>query len=215
MNPSAIIEIKNIKFPLDDNYDWRLACRQCFVKIGEGIRGFQYRGNLPHECTRHILLVKVRREGMNWIKVRPRPESKFQQFGSYKICTHFSSGNPCAVGEEKCTFAHNTAEKTLWNMDRIGSFLLLEFISKLQQYKIGQNTCKMFCCYLCKFYNTVRLMNILLLMRLYWWRSVKVCPEVWKIVFIWILIIYTFHPWIYWYIIYIIKIMCKCWDDEQ
>lgn len=167
MNPSAINEIKNIKFPLDDNYDWRLACRQCFVKIGEGIRGFQYRGNLPHECTRHILLVKVRREGMNWIKVRPRPESKFQQFGSYKICTHFSSGNPCAVGEEKCTFAHNTAEKTLWNMDRIGSFLLLEFISKLQQYKIGQNTCKMFCCYLCKFNNTVRLMNILLLMRLY------------------------------------------------
>lgn len=142
MNQSTINEIKNInKFPLDDNYDWKLACRLCFVKIGEGIRGFQYRVNLPHECARNILLVKVRREGMNWIKVRPRPESKFQQFGSYKICTHFSSGNPCAVGEEKCTFAHNTAEKTLWNMDRIASFVLLDFISKLQQYKIGENAC--------------------------------------------------------------------------
>lgn len=167
MNLLVINEIKNIKFLLDDNYDWRLVCRQCFVKIGEGIRGFQYRGNLLYECIRYILLVKVRREGMNWIKVRLRLEFKFQQFGSYKICIYFSSGNFCVVGEEKCIFVYNIVEKILWNMDRIGSFFLLEFISKFQQYKIGQNICKMFCCYLCKVYNIVRLMNIFFLMRFY------------------------------------------------
>ncbi|XP_061191305.1 helicase with zinc finger domain 2-like [Saccostrea echinata] len=141
VSQSAMTEIKKIKFPMDENYDWRLACRQCFVKIGEGIRGFRYSMNLSHACMRDILLVRLRKEGMNWIKVRPRPESKFQQFVSYKICTHFSSGNPCAVGEEKCTFAHNTTEKNLWNMDRDPDepFLLTDFISKLQQYKIDSN----------------------------------------------------------------------------
>ena len=138
LNQSTINEIKKIKFPLYDNYDWKLACRQCFVKLGEGIRGFRHHTNLTHECGKNILLVKLRKDGMNWIKVRPRPESKFQQFGSYKICTHFSNGNPCSVGEEKCTFAHNSAEKVLWNYDREESWLLMEFLAKLHQYKIGE-----------------------------------------------------------------------------
>nr|XP_022313830.1 zinc finger CCCH domain-containing protein 7A-like isoform X2 [Crassostrea virginica] len=139
LNQSTINEVKKIKFPLDDNYDWKLACRQCFVKLGEGIRGFRHHTNLTHECGKNILLVKLRKDGMNWMKVRPRPESKFQQFGSYKICTHFSNGNPCFVGEEKCTFAHNLAEKVLWNYDREESWLLMEFLAKLHQYKIDNN----------------------------------------------------------------------------
>ncbi|XP_022318175.2 3'-5' exoribonuclease HELZ2-like isoform X3 [Crassostrea virginica] len=139
LNQSTINEVKKIKFPLDDNYDWKLACRQCFVKLGEGIRGFRHHTNLTHECGKNILLVKLRKDGMNWIKVRPRPESKFQQFGSYKICTHFSNGNPCSVGEEKCTFAHNSAEKVLWNYDREESWLLMEFLAKLHQYKIDNS----------------------------------------------------------------------------
>lgn len=31
--------IPQINFPLEDEYDFKIACRHCFSKIGEGIKG--------------------------------------------------------------------------------------------------------------------------------------------------------------------------------
>lgn len=127
----------NLIFPLE-NYDFKLACKQCFVKIGEGVKGYRY-VNSAHPCKKDVLIVKLRdKPGINWIKLRPRPELKFQQFGGYKICQHFSMGHPCKVGEERCTFPHNKAEMDVWSMDRDGDFNVTSFVKKLQDLKIGK-----------------------------------------------------------------------------
>ena len=80
----------------------------------------------------------LQKVGINWIKVRPRPETKGHQFGGYKLCAHFTQAHPCKVGEERCTFPHNKAELDLWTMDKEGAFSVRDFIQKLKKHGIGR-----------------------------------------------------------------------------
>ena len=90
-------------------------------------------------CLKDVLIVRKRAvPGMNWVKIRKRPELKSAQHGSYKICTQFSQGKPCKVGEEKCTFPHHQPELRLWTMDKEGHFSIEDFVKKCFMYKIGK-----------------------------------------------------------------------------
>ncbi|KAK3594867.1 hypothetical protein CHS0354_005940 [Potamilus streckersoni] len=121
-------ELQNLKFPLMDDFDFKLACRHCFVKIGEGAKGYRY-VQASHTCLRDVLIVKNRNKaGINWVKIRPRVEARNSFGGPYKICQQFSQGFPCKVGEEKCTFPHHQPELKLWTMDRNGEFNIYRFI---------------------------------------------------------------------------------------
>ncbi|KAL3877847.1 hypothetical protein ACJMK2_035491 [Sinanodonta woodiana] len=121
-------ELQNLKFPLIDEFDFKLACRHCFVKIGEGAKGYRY-VLASHTCLRDVLIIKNRsKAGINWVKIRPRVEARNSFGGPYKICQQFSQGFPCKVGEEKCTFPHHQPELKLWTMDRMGEFNINRFI---------------------------------------------------------------------------------------
>ena len=37
----AAEEVKKLSFPLE-NYEFKLACKSCFVKTGEGVKGYRY-----------------------------------------------------------------------------------------------------------------------------------------------------------------------------
>lgn len=143
-NPAAQTPLPHINFPIQDEYDFRLACRQCFVKIGEGVKGYKY-DTASHLCTRDTLIVRKRgAQNVNWIKIRPRPDVK-GHFGGYKLCTQFTQNKPCKVSEEKCTFPHTTAELMVWSKDREAAFSINNFMAVCQQYKI----CKFLYCHFC------------------------------------------------------------------
>ncbi|XP_041364401.1 helicase with zinc finger domain 2-like [Gigantopelta aegis] len=126
-----------VDWPLKDEFHFRLACQQCFVKTGEGIKGYNYREGLHHNCDYDIMLIKLKqRPDVNWIKVRPRAESFGQLFKTYKICLQFQEGKRCRIGEEKCTFPHHNAEKRLWELDRSREFSIPNFITEMRNKRI-------------------------------------------------------------------------------
>ncbi|XP_041364211.1 zinc finger CCCH domain-containing protein 7B-like [Gigantopelta aegis] len=125
-----------VDWPLKDEFHFRLACQQCFVKTGEGIKGYNYKEGLHHNCNYDIMLIKLKqRPDIKWIKVRPRAKHIGKIFNGYKICFHFTAGEPCSFGEEKCTFPHHVAEKRLWEMDRNGEFNIQSFIREIMWNK--------------------------------------------------------------------------------
>ena len=135
----AVAEIlPDINFPLSEEFDFKIACSLCFPKIGEGRKGYRYVGT-SHSCIKNVLIVnKKTPPGLNWIKVRPRPPSKANHYGAYKMCQQFSQDQPCKVGEPNCTFAHNAAETKLWMMDREGKFNIEDFVKKCRMNNIGE-----------------------------------------------------------------------------
>ncbi|XP_041364208.1 uncharacterized protein LOC121379626 [Gigantopelta aegis] len=125
-----------VDWPLKDEFHFRLACRQCFVKTGEGIKGYNYKEGLHHNCACDIMLIKLKqRPDIKWIKVRPRAKHFGKIVNGYKICFHFTAGEPCSLGEEKCTFPHHVTEKRLWEMDRNGEFNIQSFIREIMRNK--------------------------------------------------------------------------------
>ena len=139
---SNLENLLEIYFPLQDEFDFKLACRSCFAKIGEGRKGYRY-VDTRHNCTKNVLIINKKvPQGVNWIKIRLRPPSKANHYGAYKICAQFSQDQPCKVGEEKCTFAHNQAEAKLWSLDREGQFNIEDFINKCRMSKIGKLMCE-------------------------------------------------------------------------
>ena len=136
--PAVAEIIVDINFPLSDEFDFKIACSNCFPKIGEGRKGYRYVGT-GHACSKNVLIVnKKTPPGLNWIKIRPRPPAKSNHFGAYKMCQQFSQDQPCKVGEPNCTFAHNAAESKLWSMDREGKFSIDDFIKKCRMKNIGK-----------------------------------------------------------------------------
>lgn len=132
---AAQVPIPQLTFPLQNDYDFKLACKHCFTKLGEGVKGYKY-DSTAHQCMRDVLILKKQNtHGISWIKIRPRPDTK-GHFGGYKVCTQFKSGKACKVSEEKCTFPHTEAEQALWSEDRAGTFSINNFISVCKQYKI-------------------------------------------------------------------------------
>lgn len=96
--------------------------------------GYRYVSG-AHDCLRDVLILKKNVPGMNWVKVRVRPETKCH-YGAFKICTQFGQNKPCKVGEEKCTFPHHQAESILWAKDKDRTFLIENFITQCRTYKI-------------------------------------------------------------------------------
>ncbi|XP_052765877.1 helicase with zinc finger domain 2-like isoform X2 [Mya arenaria] len=127
-----------IDFPLLNDYDFMLVCKQCFLKIGEGVKGFRY-VSVNHNCARDTMIVKRRDlPGMHWIKIRPRPDAK-GHIGKYKVCKEFNNNKPCKVSEEKCTFPHTQAELQVWSLDREGRFCVNTFLEQCRANKIFNN----------------------------------------------------------------------------
>ncbi|KAK7002884.1 helicase with zinc finger domain 2-like isoform X1 [Biomphalaria glabrata] len=119
--------ITQITWPLQ-NYDFKLACRICFVKTGEGLKGYQFRENCPHSCTHDVLLVRAKKSPqLNWLKVRLRPANTSATM--FVLCNQFKNGVPCRIGENNCTFGHNQVEINLWELDRSKTFSIQNFIS--------------------------------------------------------------------------------------
>ncbi|XP_048248196.1 helicase with zinc finger domain 2-like isoform X1 [Haliotis rufescens] len=127
-----------IDWPLKDEFDFKLACKLCFQKFGDGVKGYSYNPH-THSCMKNFFLIRLKdKETLNWLRVRPRAESQIHRNASYKICQQFQNSEPCRVGEERCTFPHHQPEARLWAMDRDGKFIIVEFVEHLK--KIGVDT---------------------------------------------------------------------------
>ncbi|XP_041364209.1 zinc finger CCCH domain-containing protein 7B-like [Gigantopelta aegis] len=131
-------QVMEVDWPLKDEFHFRLACQKCFVKTGEGIKGYNYKEGLHHNCDYDIMLIKLKqRPDVNWIKVRPRAKRYFGQFFTkYKICINFQREKVCQYGEKKCTFPHHIAEKKLWELDWSREFNIKNFITEMQNKRI-------------------------------------------------------------------------------
>ncbi|XP_059174915.1 helicase with zinc finger domain 2-like isoform X2 [Physella acuta] len=115
-----------IVWPLE-NYDFQLACKNCFIKEGEGIKGYRYKADYSHNCSHDLLLVRTKNSpSLNWLKIRPRDTK--QVISMYFLCNQFKINEPCRLGEANCTFAHSQAEINLWTMDRDRTFNIQNFI---------------------------------------------------------------------------------------
>ncbi|OWF53235.1 helicase with zinc finger domain 2-like [Mizuhopecten yessoensis] len=132
-------DLNALYFPLE-NYDFKLACAQCFVKTGEGVQGYAFY-DFEHMCDKDYLVVKlkatVNTKNITWIRIRPRPEHKTpKMIYHYKKCLQFAQNQPCRVGDDRCTFPHTKAEMDLWEMDKDEQFSIFGFIEKLHELKI-------------------------------------------------------------------------------
>lgn len=126
VNQQQKLPTTRITWPLE-NFDFRLACRMCYVKEGEGTKGYRYREDYQHSCSHDILLVRAKKNPqLTWHKIRPRDTNL--NVANYMLCNHFKSGMPCRIGEANCTFAHNQVEIDLWNLDRYRVFNIQAFI---------------------------------------------------------------------------------------
>lgn len=135
-------DLNALYFPLE-NYDFKLACCQCFVKIGEGVQGYAYY-DFKHTCDKDYLILKLKvtmtTKNITWIRIRPRPEHKTpKMIYHYKKCMQFAQNQPCKVGDDRCTFPHTKAEMDLWEMDKDEQFNITGFIGKLHELKIDSS----------------------------------------------------------------------------
>ncbi|XP_033763482.1 LOW QUALITY PROTEIN: helicase with zinc finger domain 2-like [Pecten maximus] len=132
-------DLNALYFPLE-NYDFKLACSQCFVKTGEGVQGYAFY-EFKHICDKDYLVLKLKAtmtaKNITWIRIRPRPEHKTpKMIYHYKKCMQFAQNQPCRVGDDRCTFPHTKAEMDLWEMDKDDQFSITGFIEKLHELKI-------------------------------------------------------------------------------
>lgn len=131
-----------IDWPLKDEFDFKLACKLCFQKFGDGVKGYSYNPH-THSCMKNFFLIRLKdKETLNWLRVRPRAESQIHRNASYKICQQFQNSEPCRVGEERCTFPHHQPEARLWAMDRDGKFIIVEFVEHLKKIGVGELACE-------------------------------------------------------------------------
>ncbi|XP_070186287.1 3'-5' exoribonuclease HELZ2-like isoform X2 [Littorina saxatilis] len=127
----------NISWPLEDAWQFRLACRMCFVKTGEGYKAYNLNANLRHQCERDVCVIRRKgNESLNWIKIRPYPQMHNSRFADFKMCQQFANSLPCRIGEHRCTFPHNRQEMDLWYMERDGEFSVTHFIEELRKHGI-------------------------------------------------------------------------------
>ncbi|KAL8623914.1 hypothetical protein ACOMHN_054255 [Nucella lapillus] len=124
----------NVAWPLEEAYQFRLACRMCFIKTGEGYKGYCYSPNLPHTCDKDVLVIRRKdNQSLNWIKIRPLPPLHNDRFSEFKMCQQFVNSLSCKIGEHRCTFPHNKNEMNLWYLEREGSFSHVNFMEELRK----------------------------------------------------------------------------------
>ncbi|XP_076439727.1 3'-5' exoribonuclease HELZ2-like isoform X2 [Babylonia areolata] len=127
----------NVTWPLEEAFQFRLVCKTCFVKTGEGYKGYNYIPTYSHKCEKNVLIIRRRdNSGLNWIKIRPFPELINNKFSEFKMCQQFVSAQPCKIGEVRCTFPHNKHEMHLWYMEVEGDFCYAEFMEALRKNNI-------------------------------------------------------------------------------
>ena len=116
---------KHSKFPLSDEYEFRLVCDVCFKPKSELMLSER-----NHSCRQDMLAVK-RTIGTNeWRWIRQRDASiKFK--GDYAMCNRYQygTGNSCYY---RCSYAHCDAERRLWDMEKKSTFSVTKFISAHQ-----------------------------------------------------------------------------------
>ncbi|XP_076459401.1 3'-5' exoribonuclease HELZ2-like isoform X2 [Babylonia areolata] len=130
----------NTSWPLEDSYQFRLACRICFIKTGEGYKGYTFTPNLEHRCDKDVLVIRRKdNQSLNWIKIRPMPPLLNNRFSEFKMCQQFVNAMPCKIGEQRCTFPHNNNEKNLWYKEREGTFSHAKFMDELHRNGIDNS----------------------------------------------------------------------------
>ncbi|KAJ8039291.1 Helicase with zinc finger domain 2 [Holothuria leucospilota] len=123
------------------NFDFKLACVQCFTKHPqqEGIFAFNYNHQLNHVCNGDILiclLKSLENLGKIWGRIRQRPSVEF--LGTFRLCNFFFRGLNCQVKSNLCHFAHSQEELIIWDADRARRFNGKELVSYLRNKKIQQ-----------------------------------------------------------------------------
>ncbi|KAK7471580.1 hypothetical protein BaRGS_00035778, partial [Batillaria attramentaria] len=127
----------NIYWPLEEDYQFRVACKSCFVKTGEGYKGYNLITNYSHRCDKDVLVIRRRdNQSLNWIKIRPFPNLFNSRFTEFKMCQQFINAYPCKIGEARCTFPHSSSEMKLWYMERDGEFSTTAFLEELRTHGI-------------------------------------------------------------------------------
>ena len=112
------------RFPLSEEYKFRLVCDICFKPKTEQMTGVGV-----HGCRQDMLAVKeVGTSQWRWIRQR-KPYINFR--GDYAMCIKRRDGRPniCYSG---CTYAHCDAERRLWNLEKKSAFSISEFITANQ-----------------------------------------------------------------------------------
>ena len=71
---AALTPPEGLMAPFDKQYDFSLACDECYRYSGFKPKAFDINPRLPHKCARWVLLVRPKGEyNKNWNKIRPLP----------------------------------------------------------------------------------------------------------------------------------------------
>ena len=63
-----------------------LLVYRCFIKTGEGYKGYNYFPNGNHRCEKNVLIVRQKdNESLNWMKIRRFPELMNNSFSDFKV----------------------------------------------------------------------------------------------------------------------------------
>ena len=112
------------QFPLSEEYEFQLVCDVCFKPKTEQMMPVR-----AHSCRQDMLAVKEVGTGQwQWIRTR----KWYVNFkGRYAMCDKHQCGRPnsCYTG---CTYAHSDAERRLWDLEKMSTFSISEFISAHQ-----------------------------------------------------------------------------------
>lgn len=103
-------------FPLSTEYDFRLACNICYQNC-------TLKKPTGHDCSENVLIVQ-HKNSKKLFQIRERINHSIF-FGKYKLC----QDTQCPR-KHNCTFAHNYAELTLWELEKKGKFDIGEFVGR-------------------------------------------------------------------------------------
>lgn len=122
---TEIVGSHTLKNPLY-NYTSKVGCTLCYPTTAMyGI--YSYVNNPQHTCGQNRLMMQAN-GSTEWVWVRERKNHRDFP-GKYILCNSARQGRQlCKYGEERCSFAHNTAEQTLWCLEKDGKFDIVEFI---------------------------------------------------------------------------------------
>ena len=103
--------------PLKKTHTFQMFCSKCF---GQNLKKFP-----SHTCLKNILAF-AEKGTSHWLQVRERKHINFKV--NYVLCDSVTGVSNECKNSNKCTFAHNTIEQTLWNADKNKNFDLRKFI---------------------------------------------------------------------------------------
>jgi len=125
---SSAASDERFRFPLSDEYDFRLVCNTCFKP-----KTAEMMPQREHGCRQDMLAVnKIGTD--QWCRIRQRNTSVMFE-GDYVMCR---DGKNCYKRLSGCSYAHCDAERRLWNLEKKSTLSVAEFIS---EHKISAFVC--------------------------------------------------------------------------